>query len=523
MLTSRGSYERLESLSDIRTTSDLTEDNVRDILRAYTRDHGLTIVKMGPLEDLSGENDAFNSTICSLSCQVRFSPKNAKHDGSSGSGGAASEEEFHFVVKCPPRSSFVRLVHKFTKPFCNEVSFYKDLVGQLELVFGKGCMSDRLPLCYYATSSYHSLEQRIDAGEVPSSGSNCFAASRLGAFCWPCSVPCKKPEEGVLVLENINKRSRKSYRMFPKLTPMPLDHVKMALGALAQFHGMWLRYRLRNQSGQLQSEAGSRVVIPWSRFLDRFTTQKKVPKVLYLNMKNVAKKAYVTVLDQADGEASVAAELGEDLRTCRRRLKRFFDVTASVALSDYFSDPPSPACHTLCHGDFWSSNVLFNYDQEAPGEAAAANKPPAASPLDLLIIDYQLVSFGNPCYDLVYFLYLNTDAEFRDAHLAEVLRLYYDRFSQYFDGSSELKEYTFERFVQDFNWHKVVGVVSSGAVMPNVFADVPVNMEGNIFTAFRHLAANQRKVLVNKTSSHSIEIRRRLMGIIKEMLRDGVM
>ena len=39
---------------------------MRDILRASTGDSGLKIVSMGQLTDMSGTNDAFNSSICSL-------------------------------------------------------------------------------------------------------------------------------------------------------------------------------------------------------------------------------------------------------------------------------------------------------------------------------------------------------------------------------------------------------------------------------------------------------------------------
>ena len=52
-------YEPLKSLSDIRSTRDLTEDSVREILRRYTKDC-LELVSMGSLEDMSGLNDAFN-------------------------------------------------------------------------------------------------------------------------------------------------------------------------------------------------------------------------------------------------------------------------------------------------------------------------------------------------------------------------------------------------------------------------------------------------------------------------------
>lgn len=66
-------YEYLKSLSDIKDIRDLTEDAVRDILRKHFSDHGLEMVEMGDIMDMSGLNDAFNSTICSLKVKARFS------------------------------------------------------------------------------------------------------------------------------------------------------------------------------------------------------------------------------------------------------------------------------------------------------------------------------------------------------------------------------------------------------------------------------------------------------------------
>ena len=59
-------YQPLIGLQDITSLKHLTEDAVRDILRSCYRDSELKIVNMGQLTDMSGTNDAFNSSICSL-------------------------------------------------------------------------------------------------------------------------------------------------------------------------------------------------------------------------------------------------------------------------------------------------------------------------------------------------------------------------------------------------------------------------------------------------------------------------
>ena len=40
------------------------------------------------------------------------------------------QRTFHFVIKSPPKASFIKMMHKMTKPFLNEVTWY--LVSSLK-------------------------------------------------------------------------------------------------------------------------------------------------------------------------------------------------------------------------------------------------------------------------------------------------------------------------------------------------------------------------------------------------------
>ena len=162
------------SLSHVKTTKDLDQNSIRDMLRKHTGDDLLEIVSISQLEDMSGNNDAFNSSICSLSCVAKFKEKNTdeKICQSQDSNDIAIERMFDFVVKCPPTAKLIQFAHKFTKPFCNEVSWYLDLVQQLQLTQSPGSppvLGDTLPVCYHAVSSYHTLEIEGDGDEGLSS------------------------------------------------------------------------------------------------------------------------------------------------------------------------------------------------------------------------------------------------------------------------------------------------------------------------------------------------------------------
>ena len=144
-------YQPLVGLQDIRNLKHLTEDAVRDILRSTYRDSELKIVNMGQLTDMSGTNDAFNSSICSLevmntilmailklrtpaivcpqvtaSLSAKAGEADQATNGAAGDSGVQEQnlKTFHFVIKSPPKASFIKAMHKLTKPFLNEVTWY---------------------------------------------------------------------------------------------------------------------------------------------------------------------------------------------------------------------------------------------------------------------------------------------------------------------------------------------------------------------------------------------------------------
>ncbi len=119
-------------------------------------------------------------------------------------GKAGEEKEYNFVIKNPPKMSFIRMVHKLSRPFFNEVSWYLDLVPQLEMAAERpgDSLGPILPTCYHAYSSYY-------ADEHSGSGQCCCCA-----VCpWWCWITCKSAESGVLILENVKLREGRSYKV----------------------------------------------------------------------------------------------------------------------------------------------------------------------------------------------------------------------------------------------------------------------------------------------------------------------
>ena len=56
-----------------------------------------------------------------------------------------------------------------------------------------------------------------------------------------------------------------------------------------------------------------------------------------------------------------------------------------------------------------------------------------------------------------------------------------------------------------------------------IWSDKELNLEGNVFIAFRELQRKQQTVWDDESDRSSIEIRRRLIELVKEMARDDVL
>jgi hypothetical protein len=479
-------YQPLVGLQDIKTIVHLNQEAVRDILRASTRDSELQIVTMGQLTDMSGTNDAFNSSICSLEVTASLASGKDDEEASTANGSGDSsvatqkQKTFHFVIKSPPKATFIKMMHKMTKPFLNEVTWYLELLRQVSLA--EACLTPPLnspdlsltkqcPVVYHAHSNYYS-------GEVANSCAGCP---------WFCSLPFRQAEEGILVMENVKKRG---FVMFDKMRILPLDHFLLAMTNLAHFHGRWLVYRWMVEQGQLGTEAWT-----MDELKSACNTQKRPPKLIYKQLLSGTAKTVKRILE---------LEGKDDLI---EKVSRFFTITSRRQL-DLFMGNVTSSIDTLCHGDFWSNNIMFKYDEEGKVNGT-------------ILVDFQLINYGHPAYDLMYLLYLSTDTQFRDMHMGQCLHHYWDTLTPYITQFQPKGfKYDWQDFQTDIETYKSIGYVMATTLMPNVLSTTQLEPGGLL--ALKEMQRKQAAELEDSENLASKEIKRRIVGLTEELVRDKV-
>ena len=225
-------------------------------------------------------------------------------------------------------------------------------------------LSRQCPVVHHAYSNYY-------AGDVASVCAGCP---------WFCALPFRHAEQGILVMENVKKRG---FVMFDKMRILPLDHFLKAMENLAHFHGKFLAYKWMIESGELAGEG------VWSgdRFRSALNTQKRVPEFVYKQLLNGTAKTTKRILE-LEGRHDLVSDV-----------THFFSVTARAQLNRFMGNVVTPI-DTCCHGDFWSNNIMFKYDAEGKVK-------------DTVLVDFQLINYGHPAYDVLYLLYISADSQFR--------------------------------------------------------------------------------------------------------------
>ena len=288
-------------------------------------------------------------------------------------------------------------------------------------------------------------------------------------------------------MENVKRRG---FAMFDKMRVLPLDHFRLAITNLAHFHGRWLAYRWLAAAGQLGESA-------WTpaQFQAALNTQKRVPKFVYNQLMDGTAKTVRRIL-RLEGRQDIT-----------ERVDKFFAVTVRQQLDTLLGNVSTPV-DTCCHGDFWSNNIMFKADSEG-------------RVVDTVIVDFQLINYGHPAYDVLYMFYISTDLEFRDQHMAACLDTYWDTLSLYLDQFKP-KDLVYDKaaFLAHIQEYKTVAFVLATTLLPNVLSGSQLDPDG--FLALREMQRKQAAELEDPANPNSREIKRRVVGLCEELTRDGV-
>ncbi|KAJ2951413.1 hypothetical protein O0L34_g13557 [Tuta absoluta] len=228
----------------------------------------------------------------------------------------------------------------------------------------------------------------------------------------------------VTILENV---AVKGYKTCNRTYTMDLEVAEMALKELAKFHALSFVLKANRPEYYTKKIEGFKHAFYFNKEFDR------------------------DVLNIAQNGAKYVKE------GTREKLEKYLKNYGSKWRKYQLDQSSKGSC--LCHGDFRLNNLLMKYD----GKKLE----------NLYILDYQLMSFGCPINDLLFFIFTGTDQQFRRLHLDHLRHLYYQSFSDFlkkFNLNSE-KIYPKKEFENDYRNRLDYGLIVTLFFMTIFLAD----------------------------------------------------
>ena len=187
------------------------------------------------------------------------------------------------------------------------------------------------------------------------------------------------------------------------------------------------------------------------------------------------------------------------------RLDKFMKDKIFNIMKSMWTNMYSSKFDTILHGDLWTANILYKYNDMVEPEKA-------------IFVDFQQIDLGNPCRDIMSFIFTSTDSSFRANHMDSLLKHYFTIFRDYFCSSSRMSSCSYEDFYGlyvenrkfEFSWALyMICIVLWPEVATGASVDIPIR--DVLVRRFESIASIDENVPQN-----FLEIRTRLMDLINE-------
>ncbi|XP_071454157.1 uncharacterized protein [Hetaerina americana] len=165
-------------------------------------------------------------------------------------------------------------------------------------------------------------------------------------------------------------------------------------------------------------------------------------------------------------------------------------------------------CNVLSHGDCWLNNLLFRYEDGVP--------------VEVKMIDLQIVRYCHPSIDILYFFSMCTSKEFRERNIDGLIHEYYKSLTKELNvlgyGAPPI---SLERLNQDMREiYRPFGVIINSFFRPNILLGedfMPSERELNPTELEKLFNTNNATAIVNKFCRDP-EFRTQMETIIREVV-----
>ncbi|TRY72195.1 hypothetical protein TCAL_11970 [Tigriopus californicus] len=227
-----------------------------------------------------------------------------------------------------------------------------------------------------------------------------------------------------------------------KRSGLDLDHVKLVMKSLGEFHGASHVYYKYKHDG-----------------LDQIVEKEPIQAKDYMSdpkMAAIMEPFSAGMIQSFYNALSSSGPKGDKYLESYRQFSN--EKIDPCKLRDQLTRPDVCRFNVLCHGDPWFNNILFKYD---------GNKPS-----DVCFVDLALTKWASPTIDLSYFLFLSTTPDLRKAHMSDILKCYHDSLTLTLKSLDDNPTpFSLTELIEDYRKCSFFGFMMAMLMLPMILAN----------------------------------------------------
>ncbi|XP_050727767.1 uncharacterized protein LOC127004245 isoform X2 [Eriocheir sinensis] len=290
----------------------------------------------------------------------------------------------------------------------------------------------------------------------------------------------------VLILEDLRQRH---FKMFGRRRGMDVPHATLVLQELG---------RLQAASQLLETRMGCALTEKWPILNETWVSDDNSEmSAVFQKMIETQMEASAVIMEQIPNSEHIVSWLRKNKATGRDIIK---DATG-----------PAGKFTVMTHGDCWTNNILFRYDE-------------LGAPVEVMLVDLQCAGRASMAVDLAYFLYSSFTGDVRRNNLDTFLDTYYDSFCGVLRAAQVPLPFSREELGQEFMNKLTCGCIFGMILLPIVLSEEQdvISFAEMDEANMDQMSSHRQEQIVRMSKREDGQLKGRYKDMFDDMVRAGL-